>query len=647
MDVRVAQAAPAAAPVFASAQLSEYAVGVTDGSGAPTQIQFNPPNLPLFKHGSVPFLGDYLDVVSAPTMLVDGAGHWTFNLAPSSTASGHAVWTDNRDVRVAAGGNVTNYTPPDSAARGTTSTFDPTQTLPVCDPTITGTRNQNIYTARFDQGLIAAALGNAKPLDTVLERAFALLVTNATNANPGAADGSRSFRLSIPNQPPGGHASFQQVAAGGLIQPTIDLSIPPQSTAARTVYVTSTTPTARIEVSVDEIATPGGIVLQDGLHGTIVLNGDPTAPPVEGGGIETNESYTPQISAGIPAPRIDNPRIDNPRIDNPRIDNPRIDNPRIDNPRIDNPRIDNRGVISTGVEAPRIDNSAVAAPRIDNPRIDNTSLANATISDTTWELTNSGNSAAVYDVKLLLASNQAVPNGILTQLIIHKTYGSPTADGCVLKLQPNNVLVTNITTPVFTTDPNAPRIDNPRIDNATVALAPGETANITLRVFDLDKTDGVTFDPLQSVAPEVAPQAVNTADAAAGVTQPPVVIGLSISPAAIPDAPLGQPYVQPLQATTGFTGNWSVSSGALPPGLALNNSTGAITGTPTTAGTYAFSIRFIDNAEPPHITTQAYVVHVSQPLAIVTATLPDVITGVTNSLALDAVGGVGVTDLAD
>jgi hypothetical protein len=39
------------------------------------------------------------------------------------------------------------------------------------------------------------------------------------------------------------------------------------------------------------------------------------------------------------------------------------------------------------------------------------------------------------------------------------------------------------------------------------------------------------------------------------------------------------------------TASYSVFSGSLPPGLSLNTSTGAITGTPTTSGTYTFVIR--------------------------------------------------------
>ncbi len=39
---------------------------------------------------------------------------------------------------------------------------------------------------------------------------------------------------------------------------------------------------------------------------------------------------------------------------------------------------------------------------------------------------------------------------------------------------------------------------------------------------------------------------------------------------------------------------WSVSAGTLPPGLTLNSSTGLLSGTPTTAGNYSFTVRIVD-----------------------------------------------------
>lgn len=53
---------------------------------------------------------------------------------------------------------------------------------------------------------------------------------------------------------------------------------------------------------------------------------------------------------------------------------------------------------------------------------------------------------------------------------------------------------------------------------------------------------------------------------------------------------------------------YSVQSGALPTGLSLNSSTGAVTGTPTTPGTYNFVIRATDSAAATADTTSTQVV---------------------------------------
>jgi hypothetical protein len=63
-----------AAPVFASARVSQYPFGVTGTSEIEStgdvltppatlkQLTFNPPNLPLFANGTTPFVGDYIDI---------------------------------------------------------------------------------------------------------------------------------------------------------------------------------------------------------------------------------------------------------------------------------------------------------------------------------------------------------------------------------------------------------------------------------------------------------------------------------------------------------------------------------------------------------------------------------------------------------
>ena len=66
LDLRVSQADAAVSPVFSSSRLSQYFFGTRgDESGFIStlqQLQIDPPNLRLFQQGSVPFIGDYIDV---------------------------------------------------------------------------------------------------------------------------------------------------------------------------------------------------------------------------------------------------------------------------------------------------------------------------------------------------------------------------------------------------------------------------------------------------------------------------------------------------------------------------------------------------------------------------------------------------------
>ncbi|HEY7160573.1 MAG TPA: PQQ-dependent sugar dehydrogenase, partial [Acidobacteriota bacterium] len=71
---------------------------------------------------------------------------------------------------------------------------------------------------------------------------------------------------------------------------------------------------------------------------------------------------------------------------------------------------------------------------------------------------------------------------------------------------------------------------------------------------------------------------------------------ITISPNNLPDGDVGTPYSQTVTASGGnppYT--YTVSLGTLPPGLNLDSATGVISGTPTTGGTYDFTITATDS----------------------------------------------------
>jgi len=67
--------------------------------------------------------------------------------------------------------------------------------------------------------------------------------------------------------------------------------------------------------------------------------------------------------------------------------------------------------------------------------------------------------------------------------------------------------------------------------------------------------------------------------------------GVTVLPATLPGGSIGTLYNQTVSTSPTGAFTFSVTSGALPPGLLLNSSTGAITGTPTTGGTFNFTIQ--------------------------------------------------------
>src|SRR5580692_9656832 len=100
------------------------------------------------------------------------------------------------------------------------------------------------------------------------------------------------------------------------------------------------------------------------------------------------------------------------------------------------------------------------------------------------------------------------------------------------------------------------------------------------------------------------------------------LVPLTLNPATLPAGTQGTPYSQSVTASGGSAPySYAIISGGLPPGLALNTNSGAITGTPTTGGSYTFTVQATDTT--PNTGSRTYTVNIgTNSLTVNPASLP-------------------------
>lgn len=654
-------------PTFTFARVSQYDFGVflSDSNGTEFhQLKVNPPGLPMFEKGTVPFMGDYIDIVGQ--MFVPKAnGGWAFNNPHVNKSSPvhYAAFTSNQDVVPPANGDWTQYFPITSG----TSVFNGGP-APACQPGtgFEGDRNQNVYQTRITQGLLVSSPQNSKPLSTTVQRAFVVLVQNSTNLQ-------KNFQLSIANQPPGafsiangttgGFASFQQAVPN---QPNLPSPLPtpvtmqtvaiaPHSGASSTVFALSSNPIANITVNVNEVDQNGNVVT-GGLSSFILLNADGTVPALtnpDGAPQNTSitgvEIYDPGITGpgitgansnatSITDPGITGPGITGTTCGQPGITGPGITGPGITGSGCTSPGITGPGITGPGITGPGITGTAPASPGITGTNVPAPGITGAPVSDATYTVSNTGNTTASYNV-VLIGCETAPCSTTPLQLMSSQIYVTPGTDGqCNLIPVQQNIILSNNAHPVFT--PASPGITGTPVTNAAFSLEPGDTALITLRGY-------VPVSTMQTivtqVTPAIIPQAIDTNSTS---TTPTVIAPLFITTATLPDGVNGQNYsgdgvsLQAIGGKPPYT--WSISLGNLPPGLALSTSSGLISGAPDTgAGTFLFTVSVTDSATPtPNTASRQFTIRVANPLVITTAALSPAVQGSNYNNSLSAVGGL-------
>jgi hypothetical protein len=142
-----------------------------------------------------------------------------------------------------------------------------------------------------------------------------------------------------------------------------------------------------------------------------------------------------------------------------------------------------------------------------------------------------------------------------------------------------------------------------------------------------------------------------TTNAPTTVTQPYTITislpTLSLTSGSLPGGVLGVAYSQGATATGGYgigTYTFTLTSGSLPPGLLLNSFSGVIYGTPTTVGSYNFSLQVTSQFGTYQNTavtaSGAFSINISPPpLTITTSSLPAGTVGAAYSQALAVTGG--------
>ncbi len=102
---------------------------------------------------------------------------------------------------------------------------------------------------------------------------------------------------------------------------------------------------------------------------------------------------------------------------------------------------------------------------------------------------------------------------------------------------------------------------------------------------------------------------------AVALAQPRSASDLQIQTQPLPSASIGRPYTATLQANGGTPPfQWKLTKGTLPPGINFQTASGSLSGTPTAAGDYNFTISVTDSAR--NNTSGNFIIRVEDYLAV-------------------------------
>ena len=216
--------------------------------------------------------------------------------------------------------------------------------------------------------------------------------------------------------------------------------------------------------------------------------------------------------------------------------------------------------------------------------------------------------------------------------------------------------------PLSITTPQLPGAEPGSVYNTTLTAAGGDvpysswtrTSGTLPPGLSLDPATGAITGTVAASVPQPSYNFTVSVTDGAGTTVSKAftinITSLTISTAALKPWTQSAPGYTDTLVSAGGTApiTWSISAGqgvgtlSPAPGLSINAATGAITGTPSQAGTYTFTAKATDANAQPRTATQILTIVVNAALEVTTgATLPAAVKGATYTQQLVNTGGTG------
>ena len=265
-------------------RVSQYLTGdpkpsVNQTPAGARQLLFNRGGLQLYGGGTIPFMGDYVDVAPIPFVFNAVLGKWVFNGAianatKASLQTFQAAWTDNRDAMI--GKAQTEPLPSNPSITRYRYEMPLALNGSVSDARVSCSRRrqhalarrQRLHLADHAGFFVHCAIQQQTQRPGVI-RSFVVQLTNNDELDPNGADAPTTYTLTID---PTARASFSRksfsiagpscVDGPSAIVRDITVKVLPRSSVARTIYVpcgvtgpiavTATDPSRRSRVGPDQ-----------------------------------------------------------------------------------------------------------------------------------------------------------------------------------------------------------------------------------------------------------------------------------------------------------------------------------------------------------------------------------------------------------